>query len=200
MRYRKWETGLLRRDGQPGFETPSGKFEIKSTVLEEMGYDGLPRYEESYETPLSQPQMTKRFPLILGTGPFKPDMKSCLRAIPDFMERYPAPMVQINPRDAGERGIETGDSVVVKTIRGFVEMTANVTEDIMEGYVYAPVGGGGPQGTDAWRKANVNALTDLKQFDPISGFPTYKTLMCQVKKKRRQRTIVVQDPSLGCVG
>ncbi len=200
MRYRKWETGLLRRDGQPGFETPSGKFEIKSTILVEMGYDGLPRYEESYETPLSQPQMTKRFPLLLGTGPFKPDMKSCLRAIPDFMERYPHPMVQINPADAGERGIETGDSVVVKTVRGFVEMTANVTEDIMEGYVYAPVGGGGPQGTDAWRKANVNALTDLRQLDPISGFPTYKTLMCQVKKKRRQRTIVVQDPSLGCVG
>ncbi|NLD37985.1 MAG: molybdopterin-dependent oxidoreductase [Desulfatiglans sp.] len=200
MRYRKWETGGLRKDGKPGFETPSGRFEIKSKVLEEMGYDGLPVYEESYETPVSQPQMLNRFPLILGTGPFKPDMKSCLRAIPDFMERYPNPMVQMNPEDAKERDIETGDSVVVKTIRGFVEMTADVTGDIMEGYVYAPVGGGGPQGTESWRRANINVLTDLKQFDPISGFPTYKTLLCQVKKKRRQRTIVVQDPSLGCVG
>jgi anaerobic selenocysteine-containing dehydrogenase len=200
MRYRKWETGGLRKDGKPGFETPSGRFEIKSTILEEMGYDGLPIYEESFETPVSQPQMLNRFPLILGTGPFKPDMKSCLRAIPDFMERYPNPMVQMNPKDAKERDIETGDSVVVKTVRGFVEMTADVTGDIMEGYVYAPVGGGGPQGTESWRRANINALTDLKQLDPISGFPTYKTLLCQVKKKRRQRTIVLQDPSLGCVG
>jgi anaerobic selenocysteine-containing dehydrogenase len=200
MRYRKWEIGGLRRDGKPGFETPSGRFEIKSSILEEMGYNGLPVYEESYETPVSQPQMLNRFPLILGTGPFKPDMKSCLRAIPDFIERYPGPTAQINPKDAAERDIKTGDSVVIKTVRGFVEMTADVTEDVMEGYVYAPVGGGGPQGTEAWRRANINVLTDLKQLDPISGFPTYKTLLCQVKKKRRQRTIVVQDPSLGCVG
>jgi hypothetical protein len=40
--------------------------------------------------------MLNRFPLILGTGPFKPDMKSCLRAIPDFIERYPAPVAQMN--------------------------------------------------------------------------------------------------------
>ena len=200
MAYRKWETGLLRKDGQPGFETPSGKFEIKSTILEEMGYDGLPKYEESFETPLSQPQMVKRFPLILGTGPFKPDMKSCLRAIPDFIEKYPHPMVQMNPEDAAKRKIETGDTVVVKTARGFVEMRADVTKNIMKGFVYAPVGGGGPLGPESWRKANVNVLTDLEQFDPISGFPVYKTLLCQVKKKRRKRTIVVQDPSLGCVG
>lgn len=200
MVYRKWETGLLRKDGRPGFETPSGRFEIKSTVMEEMGYDGLPVYEESFETPLSQPKMVNRFPLILGTGPFKPDMKSCLRAIPDFIEKYPDPAVQMNPKDADDRKIEPGDPVVVKTARGFVEMVADVSDNIMEGYVYAPVGGGGPQGPDSWRKANVNVLTDIEQFDPVSGFPVYKTLMCQVKKKRRRRTIVVQDPSLGCVG
>lgn len=200
MAYRKWETGLLREDGRPGFETPSGKFEIKSTILEEMGLEGLPVYEESFETPVSQPKMVNRFPLILGTGPFKPDMKSCLRAIPDFIEKYPHPVVQMNPKDASDRKIEDGDPVVVKTARGFVEMRAGIAESIMEGFVYAPVGGGGPQGTESWKKANVNALTDLAQFDPISGFPVYKTLMCQVKKKRRRRTVVVQDPSLGCVG
>jgi len=38
---------------KPGFETPSGKFEIKSTVLEKHGYEGLPKYEESSETPIT---------------------------------------------------------------------------------------------------------------------------------------------------
>ena len=200
MTYRKWEAGLLREDGKPGFETPSGKFEIKSTLLEQMGYEGLPKYEESFETPVSKPMMAGRFPLILGTGPFKPDMKSCLRAIPDFIEKYPDPMVQMNPKDAANRKIEPGDAVVVKTARGFVEMRADVTDKVMEGFAYAPVGGGGPLGPESWRRANVNVLTDLEQFDPISGFPVYKTLMCQIKKKRRKRTIVIQDPSLGCVG
>ncbi len=201
MVYRKWEKGLIRKDGKPGFETPSGKFEIKSSILEQFGYDGLPKYEESFETPISKPRMLNRYPLILGTGPFKPDMKSCLRAIPDFMEKYPYPLVQMNPLDAEKRKIKHEDPVMIKTARGSVMMRAFITKDIMQGFVYASVGGGGPQGTDEWKKANANILTDLEQFDPISGFPVYKTLLCQVKKKRRQRRgIAVQDPSLGCVG
>jgi anaerobic selenocysteine-containing dehydrogenase len=201
MTYRKWEKGLLRKDGRPGFDTPSGKFEIKSTVLEQYGYDGLPKYEESDETPVSNPDLHRRFPLILGTGPFKPDMKSCLRAIPSFMEKYPHPVVQMNPVDAKARRIDTGDTVVIKTARGQVTMRAWVSDTIMEGFVYAPVGGGGPQGTDAWQSANVNELTDDGQYDEISGFPVYKTLLCQIKKKKRvRRGAASADPTLGCGG
>ncbi len=199
--YRKWEKGLLRRDGKPGFETPSGKFEIKSTVLGKYGYEALPKYEESNETPISNPKLYKKYPLILGTGPFKPDMKSCLRAIPSFMEKYPYPVVEMSEADAKARNIEMGDLVVIKTVRGSVRMRAYVTDNIIEGFVYAPVGGGGPLGTDAWKEANVNCLTDFDQYDEISGFPVYKTLLCQVKKKRRKSNdSIVQDPSLGCVG
>ncbi len=201
MEYRKWEKGLLRKDGKPGFETPSGKFEIKSSVLEQYGYCGIPKYEESVETTVSNPKLAKRYPLVLGTGPFKPDMKSCLRAIPAFIERYPYPAVQMNEKDAKDRGIKMGDRVSIKTARGSVQMRAYVTGSIMEGFAYAPVGGGGPQGTDEWQQANVNVLADMEQFDEISGFPVYKTLLCQIKKKKRNRKgIAVQDPTLGCVG
>jgi anaerobic selenocysteine-containing dehydrogenase len=201
MVYRKWEQGLLRADGKPGFETPSGKFEIKSTVLEQYGIDGLPVYEESDETPLSSPDLLRRYPLILGTGPFKPDMKSCLRAIPSFIETYPDPMVQINPTDAEARNIKSGDLVVIKTARGQVPMRAFVTATIMPGFVYAPVGGGGPLGPASWQQANVNRLTDDRQYDEISGFPVYKTLLCQIKKKKRvRRGAAAADPTLGCGG
>lgn len=201
MEYRKWEKGLLRSDGKKGFDTPSGKFEIKSTVLEKYGYSGIPKYEESVETIISNPKMAKRYPLILGTGPFKPDMKSCLRAIPGFIKKYPSPVVEINEKDAKTREIKMGDWVSVKTARGSVQMKAYVTGKIMEGFVYAPVGGGGPLGTEDWKQANVNELADMEQFDEISGFPVYKTLLCQIKKKRRKRRrIAVQDPTLGCGG
>jgi anaerobic selenocysteine-containing dehydrogenase len=182
MRYRKWEKGLLRRDGKPGFETPSGKFEIKSTVLEKYGYEGLPEYQESNETPVSAPRLHREYPLILGTGPFKPDMKSSLRAIPGFMRKYPYPVVEINVSDAKDRRIKAGDRIVIKTPRASVIMRASVTDRIMQGFVYAPVGGGGPLGTDAWKAANVNLLTDSEQFDKISGFPVYKTLLCQITR------------------
>jgi len=201
MVYRKWEKGLLRADGKPGFETPSGKFEIKSSILEQYGYNGLPVYDESDETPVSNPDLFRRFPLILGTGPFKPDMKSCLRAIPSFIKKYPDPMVQMNPADAEKRKINTGDLVMIKTARGQVPMRAFVTDKIMPGFVYAPVGGGGPLGTESWQQANVNQLTDDAQYDEISGFPVYKTLLCQIKKKKRvRRGAASADPTLGCGG
>jgi anaerobic selenocysteine-containing dehydrogenase len=201
MEYRKWEKGLLRKDGKPGFETPSGKFEIKSSVLEQYGYCGIPKYEESVETSVSNPKLAKRYPLVLGTGPFKPDMKSCLRAIPAFIKKYPYPVIQMNEKDAKDRGIKMGDRVSIKTTRGSVQMRAYVTGNIMEGFAYAPVGGGGPQGTDEWQQANVNVLADMEQFDEISGFPIYKTMLCQIKKKKRNRKgIAVQDPTLGCGG
>lgn len=201
MEYRKWEKGLLRKDGRPGFETPSGKFEIRSTVLEQFGYNGLPVYEESVETAVSNPELARRFPLVLGTGPFKPDMKSCLRAIPAFIKKYPYPAVEMNTADARDRGIQAGDRVIIRTARGAVPMRAHVSDRIMPGFVYAPAGGGGPLGTEEWRQANVNELADMGQFDEISGFPVYKTLLCQVSKKKRSRSgIAVQDPTLGCVG
>ena len=57
MEYRKWEKGLLRPDGKPGFDTPTGKFEIASSTLGEYGYDPLPVYTEPKEGPLSTPDI-----------------------------------------------------------------------------------------------------------------------------------------------
>jgi hypothetical protein len=57
-----------------------------------------------------------------------------------------------------------------------------VDDDIAAGVVEANMGGGGPLGPKAWREANVNVLTDLENRDPISGFPVYKALLCDVVK------------------
>ncbi len=59
---------------------------------------------------------------------------------------------------------------------------AHVTEDIVRGAVEANMGGGGPLGPPAWRDANVNELTDAANVDPISGFPVYKALLCDVRR------------------
>jgi cysteine desulfurase NifS len=44
------------------------------------------------------------------------------------------------------------------------------------------MGGGGPVGPKAWQECNINELTDLQRYDPISGFPVYKALLCDVVK------------------
>jgi cysteine desulfurase NifS len=183
MQYKKWEKGLLRSDGRPGFNTPSGKFEIASAILEEHGYDSLPVYTEVQEGPVSQPERAKRFPLVFNSGArVTTDFRSQHHGIQGLYRERPEPTVTMNTADATDRGIVSGDLVQIKTERGQVAMRAIVTEDIVQGTIEANMGGGGPVGPDAWQKCNINELTCLQRYDPISGFPVFKALLCDVVK------------------
>jgi len=185
MQYRKWQKGMLRKDGQPGFETPSGKLEIASTILEEYGYEPLPVYVEPGEGPVSRPDLIEQFPLVFNSGArSNVDLHALHQTVPALMKEKPVPIVMINPLDAKERGIADGDPVEIETARGRVRMYAMVTPDIVRGAIEASAMGGGALGPEAWRRACINDLTDLQRYDPISGFPVYKALLCQVAKAR----------------
>jgi cysteine desulfurase NifS len=183
MEYKKWEKGGLRADGQPGFDTPTGKFEIWSTTLEEYGYEPLPKYREPTEGPRASPQQAAQFPLVFNSGA-RPhtDFRSQHHGIHGLAKDNPEPTVELNALDAEPRGITTGDLVEVRTPRGAVPFRARVTDDIVVGAVECNMGGGGPVGPTAWREWNVNELTDLGNYDEISGFPVYKALLCDVVK------------------
>jgi cysteine desulfurase NifS len=183
MDYRKWEKGGLRPDGAPGFDTPTGKFEIHSSILEEYGYEPLPKYTEPEEGPRSKPELLDRFPLIFNSGARpQTDFHSQHHGIPGLAKDHPEPSVEINTRDAGARGIAGGDLVEVRTARGAVRFRARVTDDIVQGAIECNQGGGTPVGPKAWREWNVNELTDNDNFDAITGFPVYKALLCDVVK------------------
>jgi anaerobic selenocysteine-containing dehydrogenase len=183
QQYRKWETGLLRRDGRPGFETPSGKFEIASTVLAQYGYDPLPVYTEPQEGPLAAPEVAQQFPLVFNSGSrIQSDFRSQHHNIPGLLKMQPKPQVTLHPRDAAARDIQHGDEVWLISPRGRVRFTANVSEDIVPGVIEANAGGGSPIASQPWRECNVNELTDADNRDPISGFPVYKALLCEVVK------------------
>ena len=182
MQYKKWEKGLLRSDAARGFNTPSGKFEIASSILEEHGYDPLPVYTEPREGPLTDPDLARRYPLVFNSGSrTTEDFRSQHHGVRGLGERHPEPLVTMNSGDAARRGIADGDLVEVETPRGEVRFRARVTDDIVAGAVDAEMGGGGPLGPEAWRESNVNELTDPDHYDPISGFPIYKTLLCEVR-------------------
>jgi anaerobic selenocysteine-containing dehydrogenase len=181
--YRKYQSGQLRADGQPGFETPSGKVEILSGLLARHGYEPLPKYEEPSEGPLASPELAKQFPLVLNTGArIQSTYRSQHLNIPGLLKLQPEPFVLVNPRDAQARGIKKGERVWVESPRGKVAFTAQVTDGMQPGVVEVNVGGGNPIQTEAWREANANYLTDPDNRDPISGFPVFKALLCDVKK------------------
>ncbi|MCK5180900.1 MAG: aminotransferase class V-fold PLP-dependent enzyme, partial [Dehalococcoidia bacterium] len=94
----------------------------------------------------------------------------------------PEPLVELNIEDAEKRDIKSGDLVRVITPRGSVPFRARVTNDIAKGCIECMFGGGTPVGPEAWQEWNVNDLTDINNYDSISGFPVYKALLCEVQK------------------
>ena len=98
----------------------------------------------------------------------------------------------LNPTDAQVRGIAHGDPVIVASPRGEVRLRAIVTADIIPGAVEANMGGGGPLGPKAWQECNINDLTDLR-YDPISGFPIYKALLCEVARAEESGETLALD-------
>ncbi len=198
MQYKKWEKGLLRPDGRPGFATPTGKFEIASTILEEHGYDPLPVYTEPLESPLSQPDLAQTFPLVFNSGArVTTDFRSQFHGIPGLVKKRPEPTVMINAADAAARRIAHGEAVLLASPRGQVRMRAIVSDDILRGAVEANMGGGGPLGPKAWQECNINELTDLR-FDPISGFPVYKALLCEVSRVPERGDVLKIDTGESC--
>ncbi len=195
MQYKKWEKGSLRPDKEPGFNTPSGKFEIASTVLAEHGYEPLPVYTEPREGPLNLPEQAEKYPLVFNSGSRTYyDFRSQHHGVKGLSAKQPEPIVTLNSEDAAGRGIGDNDLVWVETPRGSLLFRAHVTDDIVKGAIDANMGGGGPLGPEAWQNCNVNELTDMNHFDPISGFPIYKTLLCQVTRAANQEATLQAEP------
>ena len=164
--YRKYE--------KEGFPTPSGKMEFTSTVLEEAGFNPLPHFQEPELSPRSSPKEAKKFPLILTTGSRLPMyIHSKTFRLPWMRRLRPDPSLDINPKDAAKRGIAAGDRVSLSTPRGSVKVQANLTEIVPPGVISIYHG---------WTEVEVNTLIDPGYLDPISGFPGFKSLICQVKK------------------
>jgi anaerobic selenocysteine-containing dehydrogenase len=163
------ERGYLRT----GFGTPTGKVEFLSTTLEKAGYPGLPEYREPWWSPLSTPELARDYPLILTSGARSVAYThSQGRQLPTTRRLDPEPRVQLSPRDAAERNIRDGDPVRLSSPLGSVTMRARVTDTLPPGVVNAPHG---------WAEADVNLLIPDDGLDPISGFPPFRSSLCQIE-------------------
>ena len=159
-----------------GFNTPSGKVEIYSETMAEHGYHPLPTFEEPAESPVSRPDLAEKYPLILTTGARVTAFShSRYRNVAALRRRCPEPFAEINIKTATALGISDGDTVVVESPRGGIELKAKVGEDIHPRVVSIQHG---------WTEANANILTDGGR-DPISGFPSLRATLCRVAKKQK---------------
>ncbi|MGC9177570.1 MAG: molybdopterin-containing oxidoreductase family protein [Conexivisphaera sp.] len=168
--FRKYERGLLRRDGRPGFPTPTGKVEVWFTVLERHGFDPLPTYREPSFRPSAD------YPLILMTALRDPLYTTGRHKWESSWVRdlRPYPTVDVNPEDADARRISEGDAVTVVTPRGRLMARAHLTYTMLPGVVGFYPGWSDDPRTD------VNVVLP-RVLDPISGYPDY-TYICELRK------------------
>ena len=181
--YKKWEKGLLRSDNKKGFPTPSGKIELWSSLLEKYGYDPLPVYTGGKESKEGSPDLFEKYPLVLNTGArIQSTFRSQHLNIPSLVKHQPKAEFLIHPEDAKARDIGQGDLCYLFNDRGRIKMTACVTKRAQKGDLEVNMGGGGPLQSKGWREADVNKLTGEAHQDPISGFPVFKRMLCEVEK------------------
>ncbi|MFM7173983.1 MAG: molybdopterin dinucleotide binding domain-containing protein, partial [Caldilinea sp.] len=144
-------------------------------------------YTEPAEGPIASPEIAARYPLVFNSGARTNfDFRSQHHNIPSLARKQPVPLVHLHAEDAAARGIQNGDAVWVSSLRGRIPLYAYVSTNIVRGAVEVNMGGGGPLGPPAWQQANANALTDFEHRDPISGFPVFKALLCEVEPRTAQ--------------
>jgi anaerobic selenocysteine-containing dehydrogenase len=174
-KYKKYELGLLRKDGKPGFETPSGKVEFTSEVLRTHGVEPLPVFREPTYSPVSRPELAEDFPLIMNAGsrvPFFCHSKE--RSLPWLRRFMPEPVIRVHSADAKIRGLAGGDYVRITSpvnkegIRAKLEISNIVRPGSIDMF-------------HGWIEANVNELVP-RDFDPVTGFPPYREGLCQVER------------------
>jgi anaerobic selenocysteine-containing dehydrogenase len=187
--YRKHEKGMLRRDGQPGFNTKNGKFNLYIPMFGKVGLDPFPHYEEPPESPVSQPDLAKEYPLILTTGARSWGFfHSEHRQIDQLREINPDPVVEIHPDTASKLGITNGAWVWIENNHGKCRQRAKLVETIdprvvsaQHGWWYPEKNGAEPFLFGVWEH-NINQLLTTG-LQGASGFcAPYKSLMCKIYK------------------
>lgn len=140
---------------QQHFPTPSGRIEfyVESLVPYNMP---MPIYKEPIEASPTNP-LYQKYPLNLITSHTRFRTHSQWNNLPWLREIYPKSFIEINPTDAGKRGINDGDMVTVFNDRGSIQLVARLTDGIRPGVVNAYQGD-----WQEFPKATVNMLTHQK--------------------------------------
>ena len=185
--YRKHERGVLRPDGEPGFNTTTGKLELYSIMFEMLGEDPLPFYEAPRFGPDSRPDLVEEYPLTLITGvKTYTSFHSEHRMIPSLREITPDPLVEIHPDTAARLGIIDGDWVWIENMWGRAKEKAMLTPIVHPDVVSAAHGWWFPEKEASepslygvW-ESNINNLVPHKEIGKLGFGAPYKSLPCKV--------------------
>lgn len=209
--YLKYERGMLRPDGEPGFNTTTGKIELYSLMFAACGGDPLPYYEEPVfsakwkddadeahqcaatrfmsEFTKENPNWLDDYPLIMTTGARNwASFHSEHRQSKMLREIKPYPYVQIHPDLAEELGISENEWVCLENPWGKCYEKAKITPIVKPNVIMADHGWWFPEEDmnepnigGVW-KANVNELIPNDVIGFYGFGAPFKALPAKISK------------------
>jgi anaerobic selenocysteine-containing dehydrogenase len=157
--------------------TPSGKIEIHSERMAQLGLDPLPAHLPETEG-LAAEAPDRRYPLQVLSAATHYFIGASFQHVPRLQEMMSRPTFELSPADAQSRGIATGDRCRLFNDRGETFGYALVVDGLLPGVVGAPKQ---LQGSKMKNGVNVNALTSQQEADMGRG-PVFYSTMAQIEK------------------
>jgi len=168
-------------DGRPwadgGFPTPSGRVELVSDRLEQMGQPRVPTFVPPQEGPTSP--MVGRYPLQLMTPKHHARfLNSGYSHLPKHGPPEGGPFVELDAADAAARGLADGDDARVFNERASLELPVRVSTRLRPGLAAIPWGWWRHQHPDG---KVANSLTNDTLTD-WGGGVAYSDTLVQVER------------------
>ena len=168
----------FRKYRKAGFATPSGKVELSSSILKDLGFDPLP-----YHRPAPAP--SAEYPYLVFSGVREdPFFQTGQRNIGVLRRRQPAPEFFIHPEDAGREGLVDGEWARLQTEYGHVHAKIKLQPGMRRGHLRVPHGWWYPEtrgnvdlagafvSSDAVLTSDTDELIDYEQGIPhFRGYP-----------------------------
>ena len=184
------ETPFHRHIADAGFATSSRRVEVWSEPFASNGQNPLPAYKEPAMSPVTRPDLSEQFPLVLTSAKSHAFCHSQHRNLKSLRRLQREPRLEMHPRAAAERDIAEGDAVVLATPVGEIELRAKLRDDLAVNVVAGQHGWW--QGCEALDlperpaigpgSANFNAVIGNEDEDPISGSTPHRSYLCEVRK------------------
>jgi len=184
--------GRIPKDGyserkyeRTGFATPTGKVELYSTVLDDLGFDPLPYYRDA-----ASPDADYPLSLFIGL-PDDEYYRTGHRHVPELRKRAADPTLFLSFDDASGLGLEEGDWARVETSTGSMVARAFVRSSMPAGLVRVPhgwwkpesrQGSGSMSGMWAFADAQLTPDDDPALVDREQGIPHMKGMPCRVAR------------------
>jgi molybdopterin guanine dinucleotide-containing S/N-oxide reductase-like protein len=171
------ESRPFRPFANGNFATPSGKAELYSASLAAQGLDPVLPFTPPVES--RHGRDARVFPLELLARKASNFLNTTFSNLPSLQAMEETGVLEMNPTDAGSRGIADGDTVRVFNPRGELLLKAQVNARVQPGVVgaclfWAKLSAGGK---------NINVLTSEKLTD-LGNSATFYSVLVEVERYR----------------